>query len=50
MEALRDSAAARSPYPRSTMPKRKQGHQEEDEGDSESETVAGFLFIFEIVR
>lgn len=31
--------------PRSTMPKRKQGHKEEDEGDSESETVAGFLFF-----
>lgn len=33
------------------MPKRKQGHKEEDEGDSGSETVVVFVFVlfFEIV-
>jgi hypothetical protein len=32
------------------MPKRKQGHEEEDEGDSGPETVVFGFFFFEIVR
>ena len=50
LEALRGGPSLS--VPRSTMPKRKQEHKEEDEGDSESETVVRFLvvFFFEIVR
>lgn len=32
------------------MPKRKQGHKGEDEGDSGSEAVVVFVSFFEIVR
>ena len=45
LEALRGGPTLSVPRP--TMPKRKQGHKEEDEGDSESETVVGLCcFIF----
>ena len=44
LEALRGGPSLS--VPRSSMPKRKQEHKEEDEGDSESETVVRFVVVF----